>query len=417
MIRRGLIDLRPLRADAAFRRLWAGSSISGFGAQIAMLAVLFQVWEVTGNPLWTGMIGLVSAAGMIAGGFLGGTLADTRDRRTIICLTTFGQALAAGGLTAQAALSLENVGVILALIGANSLAGGIGAASRRSLPARLLSRQFLPAGIALTHLTFQASMLIGPALSGFLIAGLGLTACYAATAVADLISFYLALRLPKVPPIGIRMSRGLSTTWQGLKFVSRPGAVRGAFGTDLFATLLAFPIALFPMVNDLRLGGSPETLGLMSSALAVGGILAGLCSGLVTRAGRLGIVQSIAAAVWCVALAGFGLGTSAVAILLALAVAGAADTVSVIARGALVQLAVPDDYRGRITAVDHVIGAAGPNLGNARAGLVAAMVGAPAALAAGAAAGLVGVAWIAIRNRELRDFDSSTGGPGPTLAA
>lgn len=417
MIRQGLIDLRPLRASTAFRRLWAGSSVSGFGMQIAMLAVLFQVWEVTGNPLWTGMIGLVSAAGMITGGVLGGTLADTRDRRTIICLTTCGQLLAAVGLAAQAAFALENVGIILALIGANSLAGGIGAASRRSVPARLLPRSLLPAGVALTHLAFQASMLIGPALSGFLIATIGLTACYALTAAADLVSLVLAWRLPKVPPIGTKTSRGLSTTWQGLKFVSRPGAVRGAFGTDLFATLLAFPIALFPMVNDLRLGGSPETLGLMSSALAVGGILAGVSSGLVTRAGRLGVVQSIAAGVWCMALAGFGLGTSATAILLALVVAGAADTVSVIARGALVQLAVPDEYRGRITAVDHVIGAAGPNLGNARAGWAAAMVGAPVALAAGAAAGLIGVVWIALRNRELREFDGATGGPGPTLAA
>ncbi|ROR72745.1 MFS transporter [Bogoriella caseilytica] len=417
MIRRGLIDLRPLRANAAFRRLWVGNSISGFGGQIAMLAVLFHVWEVTGNPLWTGMIGLVSAAGMITGGFLGGTLADSHDRRTIICLTTSGQALAAAALAVQAALGLENVGVILTLVGMNSLAGGLGAASRRSLPARLLSRQLLPAGIALTHLTFQASMLIGPALSGFLIAGIGLTACYTITAIADLISLYLALRLPRVPPVGATTASSWTTTWQGLRFVSRPGAVRGAFGTDLFATLLAFPIALFPMVNDLRLGGSPETLGLMSSALAVGGILAGVCSGLVTRTGRLGVAQSVAAGVWCAALAGFGLGTSATAILLALVVAGAADTVSVISRGALVQLAVPDEFRGRITAVDHVIGAAGPSLGNARAGWVAAMVGAPVALAAGAAAGLLGVLWIALRNRELREFDGATGGPGPTLAA
>lgn len=406
MIRRGFVDLRPLRAEAAFRRLWAGSSASSFGAQFLTLAVLFQVWEQTGNPLWTGFVGLVSGVGMIIGGLAGGTLADSYDRRSVIWVTTLGQVLTAAGITAQAAIGIESVGLLLVLVGLNSLCGGLGAASRRSLPARLLQRDLLPAGIALTHLSFQGAMLLGPALGGVIIGAAGLTACYAVVVATKLLALYAAWRLPPVRLATNRTRGGLAMTWQGLRYVVRPGAVRGAFGTDLFASLLAFPIALFPMINDLRLGGDPETLGLMSSMLAAGGILASLCSGVVTHFGRLGLVQSCAAAVWCLALAGFGLATEPWLLLAALAIAGGADTVSVIARGALVQIVIPDSYRGRVSAVDHVIGAAGPNLGNARAGVVASVLGAPAALVGGSALGLLGISWIALRNRGLRTFNA-----------
>lgn len=404
MIRRGLVDLRPLGASIPFRRLWLGSVVAGFGGQLAVVAVLFQIWQETGNPLWTGMIGLVSAAAMTLGGLVGGTLADLHDRRSVLCWTTLGQLLAALGLTAQAAAELGHVGAVLGLVALNGLSGGVGAASRRSLPARLLERGLLPAGVALTHLGFQGAMLLGPALGGVLIGRLGLTVCYAVQAAATLVALYAALRLPPVPPGPAGRRRGLAMTWEGVRYVCRPGAVRGAFGTDLFATLLVMPIALFPMINDLRLGGAPETLGLMSSAVAVGGVAAGLCSGLVTRTGRLGPVQSWAAAVWCLALAGFGLAETLGPVLAALALAGAADTVSVIARGALVQLATPDSHRGRVSAADHIIGAAGPDLGNARAGVVAAVVGAPATLVAGGLLALAGVTWIGVRNRALRDF-------------
>lgn len=406
MIRRGFIDLRPLRAEAAFRRLWAGSSASSFGAQFLTLAVLFQVWEQTGNPLWTGFVGLVSGVGMIVGGLAGGTLADSYDRRRVIWVTTLGQVLTAAGIAAQAAIGLESVGLLLVLVGLNSLCGGLGAASRRSLPAGLLQRDVLPAGIALTHLSFQGALLLGPALGGVIIGAAGLTACYAVVVATKLLALYAAWRLPPVRLATNRTRGGLAMTWQGLRYVVRPGAVRGAFGTDLFASLLAFPIALFPMINDLRLGGDPETLGLMSSMLAAGGILASLCSGVVTHVGRLGLVQSCAAVVWCLALAGFGLATDPWLLLATLAIAGAADTVSVIARGALVQIVIPDSYRGRVSAVDHVIGAAGPNLGNARAGVVASILGAPAALVGGSSLGLLGITWIALRNRGLRTFNA-----------
>lgn len=401
----GLVDTRPLAADAAYRRVWAGTSLSGLGHQMAVVAVLFQVWEMTGSPVWTGMIGLASALPMIVFGIVGGSLADAVDRRALVRWTTLGHMLCAAGLALQALAETPNLGIVFALVAAQSTCSALGAPSRRTFPARLLPRELLPAGMALQHLSFQVSMLLGPALAGLVIGRWGPAACYAAEAVAVAASLYAVLRLPAMPPLGAEGHRaGLRSIAHGMRYILRTPAVRGSFGTDLSATLLAMPVALYPMVNEIRFGGTPETLGLFPSAVAVGGILAGLWSGLVSRADRLGLVQLWAAGVWGAALACFGLAEPLWAVLGALALAGAADTVSVIARGALVQLVTPDSLRGRVSSADHVIGVAGPDVGNARAGAVAGLTSASFALVSGGLLCAAGVLWIALRNRPLRDF-------------
>lgn len=408
-LRTGLVDTRPLAASADYRRLWAGTSLSGLGHQMTVVAVLFQVWELTGSPMWTGMIGLASAVPLIVFGIVGGSLADAVDRRTLVRWTTLGQMLCAAGLALQALAETHHLGIVFALVAAQATCSALGAPSRRTFPARLLPRELVPAGLALQHLSFQGAMLVGPALAGLIIGRWGLTACYAVEAVAFTAALYAVLRLPSLPPLGAEGHRaGLRSIAAGLRHVLRTPAVRGSFGTDLFATLLAMPVALFPMVNQLRFGGAPETLGLFPSAIAVGGIAAGLLSGLVSRADRLGLVQLWAAGAWGAALAVFGLAEPLWAVLGALAVAGAADTVSVIARGTLVQLVTPDALRGRVSSAEHVIGVAGPDVGNARAGAVAGLTSAPVALVSGGLLCAAGVLWIALRNRPLREFRVSS---------
>ncbi|MBW0106218.1 MFS transporter, partial [Pseudonocardia sp. KRD291] len=172
--------------------------------------------------------------------------------------------------------------------------------------------------------------------------------------------------------------------------------------TDLAATVLAMPVALFPVLNQERFGGDPRTLGLFLSAIAVGGLLAGVTSGPVTRAARPGLVGLVTAGVWGLALAGFGLVSGLVPTLAFLAVAGAADTISVISRGALVQLATPDPFRGRVTSVEYVVGAGGPGIGDARAGAVAGLFSASTAAVSGGLACVAVVAGLAVASPALR---------------
>ncbi|MFE2984963.1 MFS transporter [Streptomyces sp. NPDC059262] len=399
------LDTRPLRRCRPFRDLWIGTSASQLGGQTATVAVLAQVWDLTGSTVGTGAIGLATGLPMVLFGLLGGTLADSVDRRALVRATTAGQLLVAAGLSAQAVAGNRNVVLLLALVAAGTACGALGAPARRTFPVRLLPADQVAAGLALTNISFQAAMLAGPALAGLIIARWGLSAAYATQAVATLVSVLVVIRLPAMKPEGVdtnvtrrRAERG------GWRIVLRRPTLWGSMATDLSATLLAMPIALFPLVNEIRFGGNPQTLGLFLSAVAVGGITAGLLSGTVTRRRRGGLVQLCAAAVWGLALAGFGLSVPLWPALGCLAVAGAADTVSVVTRSALVQLETPDAYRGRVSSVEHVIGVAGPELGNFRGGLLASATSAPFALVTGGLSATLAVAAVAATNASLRAY-------------
>ncbi|MDT0320944.1 MFS transporter [Streptomyces millisiae] len=395
------LDTRPLRTSRPFRDLWLGSALSGIGGQIANVAVLAQVWELTGSPVGTGAIGLVTGVAMLLFGLVGGALADTYDRRALVRVTTAAQLLASAGMFWQALAGNGSVVLLLALVGAETAFSALGAPARRTFPVRLLPADQVAAGLALTSVAFQTSMLVGPALAGLVIARWDFAAAYAAQTVAVAVSLLAVVRLPPMPVAGGKRRRPERGGWS---VVLRRPTLWGSMATDLSATLLAMPIALFPLVNELRFDGNPRTLGLFLSAVAVGGITAGLLSGTVTRLPRGGLVQLTAAATWGLALAGFGLAGPLWLALACLAVAGAADTISVVTRSALVQLETPDAFRGRVSSVEHVIGVAGPELGNFRGGVLASATSAPFALVTGGLSAALAIAAVAATNGPLRAY-------------
>ncbi|MEU9836267.1 MFS transporter [Streptosporangium sp. NPDC048047] len=419
-IRLRFLDTRPLRGSRPFRDLWIGTAASQLGGQMATVAVLAQVWDLTGSPVGTGAIGLATGLPMVLFGLLGGTLADAVDRRAVVRATTAGQLLAAAGLCAQALAGNRDVVLLLALVAVGTGCNALGAPARRALPVRLLPDDQVAGGLALTNVSFQAAMLAGPATAGLIIARWDLPAAYAAQAVATAVSMLAVIRLPAMRPEGAGAAGGGRRPERGgRRIVLRRPTLWGSMATDLSATLLAMPVALFPLVNEIRFGGNPQTLGLFLSAVAVGGITAGLLSGTVTRWRRGGLVQLSAAGVWGLALACFGLAGPLWLALGCLAVAGAADTVSVVTRGALVQLETPDAYRGRVSSVEHVIGVAGPELGNFRGGLLASVTSAPFSLVFGGLSALLAVAAVAAANAPLRAYrtPSAAGRPAAGQAS
>ncbi|MFJ4686690.1 MFS transporter [Streptomyces sp. NPDC088789] len=412
------LDTRPLRSSRPFRDLWIGTSMSQLGGQTANVAVLAQVWELTGSPIGTGAIGLASGLPLLLFGLLGGTLADAVDRRAVVRATTAGQFVAAAGLCAQALADNRSVLLLLTLVAAGSSCSALGAPARRTFPVRLLPADQVAAGLALTNLSFQAAMLAGPAAAGLIIAHWDFPAAYAVQAMAVAISMVAVIRLPAMKPRGTTTDDGTRRPRAqrgGWSVVLRRPTLWGSLATDLSATLLAMPIALFPLVNEARFDGDPQTLGLFLSAVAVGGITAGLLSGTVTRWRRGGLVQLTAACVWGLALAGFGLAGPLWLTLGCLAVAGAADTVSVITRSALVQLETPDAYRGRVSSVEHVIGVAGPELGNFRGGLVASATSASFSLVTGGLSAVLAIAAVAAANGPLRAYRTPTPTDAPPI--
>lgn len=407
-----IFDSRPVRSSTAFRWLWVGTTTTAFGYQLALVAVLLQVWQLTGSPAWVGAIGLARAVPMIGCGLLGGALADTHDRRRLVLWATAGSVIASALLAGQAVAGLDSLPVVLGLVALQAAGSGFGAPARRTLVPRLLPRDQVAAGIALVHVSFQAAMLGGPALAGLIAAGWGTGACYLASTAAAGVAWYGVARLPAIPPAGEAAGGRIRAIGVGLRLIARRPVLRGAFLTDLAATLLAMPVALFPAVNEVRFGGDPRTLGLFLSAIAVGGVTAGVTSGALTRYPHPGRVMLVAASVWGAGLAGFGLAHSVWLALGCLVIAGAADTVSVISRGAIVQLATPDSHRGRVSAAEHLVGAGGPDVGNLRGGLVAGLTSPAFALVSGGLLCVLGVVAVALRNPALRRYRPNRQGDG-----
>lgn len=398
---RALLDVTPLRTSPDYRRLWIGGLLSGLGGQMALVAVLYQVWESTRSTIWTGAAGLAQALPIIVLGLSAGALVDRVDRRRFYLTTKIGQAVCAVPLTVQA-FTGGSAPLVLCLVAMQSLFVAGGGPASRTFLSRLLPDDQLAAGLALNRIAFQTAMLIGPALGGLVISGVGVGGCFLVHTLTFAVALWTAIRLPPMPP---SPSPGRTGVLAGLRFLGGNRPVRGALLIDLAATVTAMPISLFPVVNAERFGDDPRTLGLFLTAIAVGGVVASALSGTFTRSERPGTVMFAGALTWGGALTLFGVTPNAWAGLALLAVAGAADTVAVVARSTVVQRHTPDAFLGRAAAAEQIVGQAGPDVGNLRGGLVAAGSSATIALVSGGLLCVAAVAAIAARTPELRRPD------------
>lgn len=389
-----LIDVRPLRESPAFRRLWIGGALSSMGAMMTNFAVGLQIYEMTKSTLAVGAVGLAVAVPAILTGLIGGSVIDAVDRRRLVLLTTSGLAAVSALLAVQAYAHLNQLWLLYALVAMQAVFGSINGPAVSTFMPRLLPTDRLPAAAALKMIMMYTSLTVGPALAGVITAGWGLKTCY----LIDLISFAAALyavaRVPSMPPVGETARPGLRATIDGLGFVARSRVLAAAMLADLNATVLGMPFALFPAINDERYGGDARTLGLLTTAVAIGGILGAALAGPIGRRARPGAAILAGNAIWGAGLFGFGLVTNLWATMALLAVAGAADSMTVVFRNTIVQVATPDNFRGRANAVDYVVGAACPHLGNFRAGAVGALVSPAFSAASGGLAVIAGVALI-----------------------
>lgn len=399
-----LIDIAPLRTSPAFRRFFFGRAVSGIGGQLTVLAVMYQVWEATHSPLWSGSVALAELIPTLVVGLWGGSIADRADRRTILMATNITQLVLALLLVAQAlwlGTSPSSLGPVLVLVALMAATGSIAGPASMGVIPRLLPADQVAAGLALNRLGFQGAVLLGPALGGLVIGYAGLEIAYALDAASFAAGFLGVVGLPALAPLSRTGGGGVL---EGLRFAATQPVVRGVLLVDLAATVLAMPVSLFPLVNEERFGGDPRTLGLFLAAIAVGGVAASLVSGSFTRRSRPGVITIGAAAVWGLSLGLVGLVTSPWLVLTLLAVAGAADSVSVVTRGTLVQLAVPDDLRGRAAAIEMIVGAGGPEVGNLRGGAVAQLTSGSFALVSGGVACLLALATIGATSHPMLTF-------------
>lgn len=390
--RDSFLDLRPFRHSPAFTRMWIGSTLAGLGGQLTVVAVMLHMFALTGSTFAVAMIAVAGLLPMVVAGLYGGMLADAFDRRKVALVAasiTFASTLV---LAVLAWSQLETVWWLYALSIVNSAANSIVMAARQSIVPRLLPRELLPAASALGGITMGIMVMGGPALAGVLVAFTGYAWTYSIDVVLMLANFLGLWTLPAILPEGTVLRPGWASLRDGWQFLRRASNIRLQFILDIIAMTFGQPIALFPAIGAVMLGGGAITTGLLTASIAAGAFLSSVFSGPVGRVRRQGIgiqraitAYGLAIGLFGVALLAGSLGAFAPAMvdeehanvvvialaMIALAGAGAADNVSSIFRNTMVQAAVPDAIRGRLQGIFIVVVAGGPRLGSLYAGTLA----------------------------------------------
>jgi MFS family permease len=391
-----LTDITPLREIPAFRRLWLGSMLSSAGSAMTMFAMTLQVYDMTHSTTAVGALGVATFVPMLVIALPGGTLADRFDKRKLVLVMTACQTAVSALLFAQAALSLDWLWLMYALEAASSAIAAINAPARRTFIPVLVPAGRRAAAMALNRIVFQVMLMAGPALAGLVAAGFGVKGCYLIDTVSFAGSFYGVSGIPAMPASKTHEPgrSNLALTVAGLSFIRRSQVLVGAFPTDANATFFALPVSLFPAINAERFGGGPggdaRTLGLFTVAIGVGGMVTAVLSGPVTRASRHGQVMLAAVAVWGAAFAVFAIAPSLWLTLLALGVAGAADTFTVVFRGVIVQAVTPEEFRGRVNAADYLVGAGAGQIGSLESGVLGSLTTPEISALAGGVATILG---------------------------
>ena len=400
--REHLADTRPLQ-QPDFRRLWNANIITVIGAQLTVVAVPSQIYEITKSSAYVGLTGMFGLVPLVVLGLYGGALADAMDRRKLLMITTLGLIVMSALFWAQAATHVRNVWVILVIFAIQQAFFAVNQPTRSALLPRIVPLEQLPAANSLNMTVTQFGAIAGPLVGGALIPVLGYSWLYLLDTLSMLATLRAVIKLPPMPPIGAVTRAGMRSVLDGLGYLRGNTVLLMSFVVDIIAMTFGMPRALFPQLAHVSFGGpigGGLAFALLFAAIPAGAVLGGIFSGWVSRASRQGLSVIVAIVIWGVGITVSGLAASfadgAIGIwlwlcLVGLMVAGAADMASAAFRSTMLQEAADDDVRGRLQGVFIVVVAGGPRIADTLHGGVAALVGAPATAAGGGILVIIGV--------------------------
>jgi MFS family permease len=385
-----------LRSHPAFVQFWFARICSGFGFQMLSVAVGWQIYAITGRALDLGLIGLVQFFPSVMLALPAGHVADQFERRRIVMFGQIVDMLAIAVLAAISLMYLAHETTILALVFVIGVAKAFEFPALQSMLPALVPSSILPRAMAASASAGQAAMIMGPAVGGLLyVAGAGVV--YSVCAVLYLIAVVLMARMRYEQAQPKREPATLKSLFAGVHFIRRRPDVLGVISLDLFAVLLGGATALLPIFAKDILHTGPWGLGLLRAAPAVGALLMSLWLARHSMERRVGPIMFASVAGFGVATLVFALSKVLWLSLIALFALGAFDMVSMVIRGALVQLDTPDDMRGRVSAVNAIFINTSNQLGEFESGMLAAWLGAINATVIGGIGTLVVVGlWMAM---------------------
>jgi MFS family permease len=390
MARRIFVDMAPMRKSHQFRLLFVGQLITTLGNQLTVVAIPFQVYAQTHSSFQVGAISLAQLIPLVVGSLIGGSVGDAVDRRTLLLVTTGLLAFTSAGLALNAAMSHPSL-VALYLISAVSagLAGFVNPARNAAVPL-LVDEEDLVAAFAFVQILFQIGTIVGPAVAGILIGGVGLHWVYAIDAVTFVITVGTIALMAPMPPVAGARRPGIGSIAEGLNYIRGRQILQGVFAIDINAMVFGMPRALFPALALTVFHGGARTLGLLYSAPGAGALIGAVTTGWVGSIRRRGWAIIGAVIIWGVAITVFGFVHLLVVALIFLAIAGWADVISAVLRNTVLQTTIPDEFRSRLSSVQMAVVQGGPRLGDMEAGGVASAFGTQFSIVSGGIACIVG---------------------------
>ncbi|MHA1157712.1 MAG: MFS transporter [Alphaproteobacteria bacterium] len=357
-----------------FALYWYSRVFALIGTQIISVGVGWQVYDLTRNPFDLGLVGLVQFTPALLLVLVTGTIADRYSRRMIVAAAVCVEALCGLGLLALTFTGAVTVFKIFAILAVFGVARAFMNPASQSLIPNLVPTKDLASAIALGTISWQTATITGP-LAGGLLYGLSAEFAYGTAACLYLFSVVLIIRVRKPPQKDMNEPATWTTVIAGFRFAWKEKVIFGAISLDLFAVLLGGAVALLPAFARDILEVGPLGLGFLRAAPGIGAII--VAAFLTVRPVRdhAGTLMFLTVAMFGVFTTIFGVSTTVWLSVAALALAGAADMISVYIRETLIQVWTPDSLRGRVNAVNMVFVGASNELGEFRAGSVAALIG------------------------------------------
>lgn len=409
-----MLHIPPSLKHRRFFYLWLGLLISIAGTQMQIWAIFWHIRTLTEEPIALGGVGLARILPVIIFSLIGGAVADSFKRTKILFFTQSFAALTALALGLFTQFGTITIWHIYALTALQAIAIAFDGPARQALVPNLVPAKDLPNAFSMTSIAFQTGSILGPALSGFAIAFAGQGAVYFINALSFLAVIIALILIGDVPQKA--MDRAKAVSWEsireGIQFILNKPIILSTMLLDFVATFFASANTLMPIVAVDVLKVGVLEYGWLSAAQSVGAVTAALIVSQIPELRRQGPIFLGAVVVFGAATVLFGLSSSFVLAWIALAITGAADSVSTIIRNTIRQLQTPDHIRGRMTSVNMVFFQGGPQLGEVEAGVVAQLFGAPFAIVSGGIACVLGMTMIVRKWPALQTYN----GDEPSLA-
>jgi MFS family permease len=388
--------LLAVRRYPAFALLWASRLLSVVAFNILVVAVGWQLYDLTNDPLDLGLVGLFQFLPIIALTLLVGQAADRYDRRLIVTACRVVQALAVAPLLLGTAGGWLTAPVIFAIVAVIGAARAFEDPTMTALMPGLVPRAEFARATVWYATASQVARISGPAAGGLLYL-LGPSVAYGTGGVMFVLAALCTLLIRAAPLSGGKSPVTVASVFAGLTFAWRTPAILGSISLDLFVVLLGGATALLPIYARDILQTGPEGLGLLRSAPAVGALLMSLVLTQLPIKERVGPMLFGTVIIFGLATIVFGLSTNLLLSIVALLVLGAANVISVVIRFAVVQLRTPDEMRGRVSAVNSLFTGTSNQLGDFESGLTAALFGVvPAVLIGGIGTVAVALLWMVL---------------------